>query len=373
MAVDLDETALGGMRWVVVRGPGPKALAALGEHVRPDIAAVLDGLPGLARLRAHVAAEPAAGWLAAVRRATERDCPQAWAELTALAAGAGADRDDLALLNFRGDVGRVPPPPGAGHGSAGCSDLAWQRRRSFVAHNEDDSTVFTGRAMLLTLLLDGQPPITSYWKPGFLPSNALSVTGHGLVIAIDHLTVAAPGAGPGRHFVARDLQRSAVTAAGAAAYLRTHPSAGGFSYTLGDRSGHVLIAESAAGRYAELAVTADGPLAWHTNHGRYVTGADPDPGGTTVARGEVLGALPVPAAEPDAAWFARVLTAPPPRGVRADDDGGPDPTVTLATFVADLTADRLLILDRGRAPVTISLANLARGSLDNSGAEKDAS
>jgi hypothetical protein len=75
----------------------------------------------------------------------------------------------------------------------------------------------------------------------------------------------------------------------------------------------------------------------------------------------VLAALAVPDAEPDAAWFARVLAAPPPRGVRADDDGGPDPAVTLATFVADLTAGRLLILGRGRPPVTVGLADAAAG------------
>src|ERR1700722_12845172 len=109
----LDETVLGGLRWVVVRGSGPDALAALGEHVRADIAAVLDGLPAVGRLRAPVAGGPGAGWLGAVRRATERDCPDAWAELVALAAGAGASLDDLALHNFRGDVGRGPPPPGS--------------------------------------------------------------------------------------------------------------------------------------------------------------------------------------------------------------------------------------------------------------------
>jgi hypothetical protein len=34
MNVSLDEHRLGGLRWIVLRGPGPAAFQALGEHTR---------------------------------------------------------------------------------------------------------------------------------------------------------------------------------------------------------------------------------------------------------------------------------------------------------------------------------------------------
>ena len=84
--------------------------------------------------------------------------------------------------------------------------------------------------------------------------------------------------------------------------------------------------------------TGPGPLLWHTNHGRYLPGAEPEAGGTSAARGETLDALGVPAGEPDPSWFLDVLTSPPPSGVRSAP--GPDGyrLTTLCTLVADLTA-----------------------------------
>jgi len=73
----------------------------------------------------------------------------------------------------------------------------------------------------------------------------------------------------------------------------------------------------------------------------------------------VLAGLTEPADEPGAAWFTAILTgAVPPRGVRAE----PTPvstTATLCTFVADLSGGQLLVLVRGRQPVTIPLSDLA--------------
>ena len=56
--------------------------------------------------------------------------------------------------------------------------------------------------------------------------------------------------GAGRHFVGRGLQRTARTVDDAVGYLRSRPSAGGFSYTIGDRAGRVVSVEAAAGRHA---------------------------------------------------------------------------------------------------------------------------
>ncbi|HYB88319.1 MAG TPA: C45 family peptidase [Streptosporangiaceae bacterium] len=356
MTVTLNEQRLGALRWIVLSGPEAEAFGALGRHLRAEIRAVVSEWDYLDRLRQHVAGPPGRGRLAAVSRASQTAFPEVWAELAALAGGAGVPLGDLALLNFRGDLGIV------GEGG-GCSDLAWRRRESFIAHNEDDSEFFDGRSALLTLALDGRPAVTAFWKPGFLPSTTFTVTGTGLVWAIDHLPVAAPGAGPGRHFIARGLQRSAGTLDQAIRYLRDHPSAGGFAYIIGDRSGRIVTVEALAGRYAsrEVGQGPGGPLAWHTNHGRYLAGADADSRGTSLARGEILQAVDVPAGEPDAAWFARILAgAAPPDGVRADFSPG-HPGMTLCTLVANLTTGEAALLGRGAEAVTIPLAGLVQG------------
>jgi hypothetical protein len=144
--------------------------------------------------------------------------------------------------------------------------------------------------------------------------------------------------------------------------LRTHPSAGGFAYTIGDQTGRIVNMEAMAGRHAIVEIgPGSNPLAWHTNHGRYLPGAEPSPKGTSVTRGELLGALPVPADDPGPAWFLRILAdAPLPDGVRADPGPGHDAT-TLCTFVADLTAGEAVIAARDDQPVAIPLRDLAEG------------
>ena len=355
MAVRVMEQRLGSVPWLVVRGPADEAFTSLGAYLGTEIRAVVEGLPSLARLRRYVASEPGQGWFAAVRRATQSRFPGPWAELTALAAGARVPVDDLALLNFRGDLGVVEPA--AADDGAGCSDLAWRRQRSFLAHNEDEPDFFAGRCALLTLALDGQPPVAMFAKPGFLPGTTFTVTGAGLVWGIDHMQARSPGPGAGRHFIARGLQLTASSVDQAISYLGEHPSAGGFAYTIGDRAGRIVTVESSAGQHAWREVGADSPVGWHTNHGRYVTGTAASPQGTSLDRGKILAALDIPAAEPEPSWFLRVLTSPPPEGVRAEPaDAGR--TTTLCTFVADLTRDQATIAVQDAAPVTVPMSSL---------------
>jgi hypothetical protein len=356
MSVSLAEHRLGGLRWIVLAGPEREAFGALGEHVRAELAAEQEAWPLLPRLRQHVSAAPGRGYLASVRHATEERYGEEWAELAAFAAGAAVPFDDLALLNLRGDLGWTG-------GGMGCSDLAWRRDRSVIAHNEDGGLPDVGRCGLLTLTGNGRPPVTAFWYPGFLPANAFAVTGDGLVWTVDHLPVAGPGPGAGRHFVGRGLQRAARTTDEVVAYLRDHPSAGGFAYMIGDRNGRVVNVEAAAGRHAVTeAEAAARPLLWHTNHGRYVPGAAPTAGGTSAARGETLDALAVPAREPGPSWFFDVLTSPPPDGVRSDPGPDGQGLTTLCTLVADLTAGQAAVAARGQNPVTIPLADLAEGN-----------
>jgi hypothetical protein len=359
MSVTLEEQSLGGLRWLVLRGPAEQAFASLGSRMRAEIREVVGNWPGMARLRWHAASPPGSDLLAAVRQASEARFPGIWSELAAMAEGAQVALDDLALLNFRGDLGTVRQ--GAADDHSGCSDLAWRGRRSFLAHNEDLAAFFAGRGVLLTLELDGQPPIATFWVPGFLPGNTFTVTGGGLAWSLDHLPVGSPGPGSGRQIVARGLQRTATTISQALGFLEENPAAGGFAYNVGDRAGRLVSAEAAAGHFAWREVGPDGPLTWHTNHGRYITGVADPRGGTSIERGEVLAALQPPPGEPDAAWFVRVLAeAPPPDGVRADPTPAAE-TATMCTFVASFTDGRAYLRPRDSQAVSIPLTDLAHG------------
>ena len=356
MNLSLDEHRLGGLRWIVVRGPDREAFRALGKHMRQEIAALTATWSLLPRLRDHVSRPPGSDRLSAVRQVSALRYPEVWAELAALARGAAVSFDDLALLNFRGDVGDVL-------GGIGCSDLAWRGDRSVIGHNEDGAPENVGQCTILTLALDGLPTVTAFWYPGFVPSNAFAVTVDGLVWTIDHLPVASPGQGAGRQVVGRGLQRSARSIDESIDYLRAHPSAGGFAYTIGDRTGRIVNMEAMAGRHALVEVgPGSGPLHWHTNHGRYLVGSEPSPTGTSAARGQLLDTLDIPAADPDIAWFLRILAgAPLPAGVRADPTPGSNAT-TLCTFIVDLTAGEAVIAARADHPVAIPLADLAEGN-----------
>jgi hypothetical protein len=364
LKVTLKEQRLGGFRWLVLRGPAEEAFAALGAYMRAEICEVLTGWAGMARLREHVASPPARHLLAAVREASAARFPGIWDELGALAEGAQVPLDDLALLNFRGDLGHIGLP--AADSRAGCSDLAWARRRCFIAHNEDQAGFYEGRCLVLTLALQDQQPVSTFWVPGFLPGTTFSVTSAGTVWAIDHLPVSSPGHGAGRHLVARGLQREAGDARQALQYLRENRSAGGFAYMIADGTGRIVNVESAAGQYAWREAGPDDPLIWHTNHGRYITGADASPGSTSLLRGRVLGSLQVPSGDPDISWFARVLAAAPlPHGVRAEPSLGGQKTATVCTFVASLSDGEAWLLWRGAEGVRISLADLVRGDAIN--------
>jgi hypothetical protein len=356
MGVSLEEQSLGGLRWLVLRGPAEPAFASLGSHLRAEIGDVVGNWPGMARLRSHAASPPGSELLAVVRQASAARFPGIWSELAAMADGAEVALDDLALLNFRGDLGTVRT--GAADDHSGCSDLAWRGRQSFLAHNEDLAVFFAGRAVLLTLELDGQPPAGTFWVPGFLPGNTFTVTGDGLAWSLDHLPVSSPGPGAGRHIIARGLQRTATTISQALEFLREHPAAGGFAYTIGDSAGRVVSAEAAAGQFAWREVGQDGPLTWHTNHGRYITGAAAAPVGTSIQRGQVLAALQPPSGEPDAAWFARILAEAPPAGVRADPTPA-TPSTTLCTFIASFADGHAYLLPRDSEAVSIPLTDLA--------------
>lgn len=351
MGARLRERNLGPMRWLVVSGEAADCFRALGGHMRAEIREAVTGWTSIQRLREHVSAAPGREQLAAVRAATQAGFEAEWAELAALADGAGVPVDDLALLNFRGDLGQV-------EGSFNCSDLAWRRERSFIAHNEDQGASMSGKCLLLTLVIEGLPPVFAFWCPMFLPANAFWVTGE-LVVSIDSLTVPEPGPWAGRHFIARGLQRRCQTLDEAIGYLRASPCASGYAYTIGeypDGSGRIAGVEAVRDEHHVLGVGEPGrPLFWHTNHGRFVSGTV---GAGTCQRAAVLSATPLPGSEPDAAWFLRLLAgAPVPDGVRVDPSEQ-NPVLTLCTFVADLTDGEATLQWRDEQPVRVPLQHL---------------
>ena len=228
--------------------------------------------------------------------------------------------------------------------------------------------------MLLTLAIDGLPPLFAFWCPMFLPSNAFWVTDR-LVISIDSLTVPEPGPWAGRHFVARGLQRRCRTVAEAITFLRATPCASGWAYTLGEYPSGPPEQANGPGRIVGVETVRDehhvaevggraGPLFWHTNHARFLPGTV---GETTCARAKVLADVPIPDAEPDTAWFLRLLAgAPVPDGVRVDPTEK-SPFLTLCTFVADLTSGEATLQWRDQSPVHVARKDLVAPGGHNEG------
>jgi hypothetical protein len=371
MSASVSEDTIGGLRWVVVAGPRLDAFRALGEVARDEIRDVLEGMPEHAALQRFVAGSHGRAAFDRVVEATSAAHPVEYAELRALASGAGVGFDTKLLANLRGDLG--------GDDGTGCSDLGWRRTRSIIAHNEDGAPALQGRFMMVTLAVNGAAPVTTQWYAGFLPSNTFTVTGHGLACGINHVQVSAPAAAAGRHFVARGLQQARSLDA-AIDYLATHPSAGGFTYNLGEvATGRVVSVESAAGRTAVVeADPAARPFLWHTNHLRYLDDELPSPSASrrasavdqatrslgladeSSARGCVLDALDLSAEEPSPEAFLDILTSTAPRGVyRSAEDG--DPLMTLCSAVVDLTSGEVMLAPRGENRVRLPLADLAAG------------
>ncbi|MER7197851.1 hypothetical protein CG723_27950 [Streptomyces sp. CB01635] len=368
MGATVREQQLAGLRWLVVSGSRDDAFRALGETARADIHAVQEAMPEREALRRATAAPAGAARLDRVVTATREAFPGELAELAALAEGSGVPFDDLLLANLRGDLG-------VGDGT-GCTDLGRRGGSgAFVAHNEDGAPALDGRLMLLTLLIEGQAPVTAQWYPGFVPANAFTATGNGLVWGINHIQVVRPGPGAGRHFAARALQQ-APTLDAALDLLRTRPTAGGFAYTIGERAtGRIAVVEAAAGRTAMVEAGPD-ELHWHTNHIRLLPdapdaalsgggeGATADLGqyAESAARGRALERLS-PGDAPDAEWFVSALTsAPLPDGVHRTA-AGDDPLMTLCTTVSDLGRDRITVRGARGEHAVLPLSAFTEGAV----------
>lgn len=354
MNATISTTAFDGFRWTVVSGPRADAFGALGHDAAADIRQVLGEIPDLAALRARCAADPAfSRHVEAIGAASKRAFPQVWTELQAMAEGAGVDPGDLLLLNLRGDVGPTGP-------LEGCTSVAWgDHGAALLGHNEDGAAILLGRCRLLTMAIEGEIPVTAWWYPGFLPSNTFFLNADGLVCAIDNVNIVRPATAPGRHFVSRALQ-ACTTLGEAEQFLRAHPSAGGFAYTLGDLSDAGLgVVETAAGATNVEPYPYGGGFRPHANHLRLFPAGLDAPDSESLGRGEIFAATAAPST-PEPEWLLTWLGSDKPLGVRRHA-AGPDPLMTLATFVVELVARQITVTARGAGPLRLTAEAFATG------------
>lgn len=367
MSTTIREQSIAGIPWLVVKGERASAFRALGAHAAASIAAVQGSLPERAGLRRFGETSHGRAALRSVTDATALDQPDALADLRAMAEGAGQDFDDLLIANFRGDLGHDD--------GRGCTDIAWRRKSAFIAHNEDGAPALDGHFRFVTLDVDGEVPVTAQWYPGFLPSNAWCVSGNGLAWGINHVQVNKPAPAAGRHFVSRGLQ-SVRNLDAAIAYLKAHPMAGGYAYTIGERAtGRSVTIEAAAGQFALRAASESSPLEWHTNHLRFLPVSIDAPLSQSldqataqlglydesVGRGRVLEAIGLPSDEPDLQWFAWLMCENPvSRGGVHRSAAGVDPLKTLCTTIVDLQQGLVHVISPyGRD--SIAMDRFARG------------
>lgn len=357
MSATIEEHRLGEIPWLVVTGERRNAFRLLGEHESSRIHAVASESNAIHRMKARASSPQTADLLATVRDQSRLTYPYQWSEMVAMAEGAAIPLDNLVLLNLRGDLGVEE--------KIGCTDLAFRHGDGVVlAHNEDGALEFEPHCVVLTLRIDGEPTVTTWWYPGFLPANAITLNEHGLIWGIDNVNVADPIAAPGRHFVARALQ-SCQTITEVADRLRDEPSAGGFAYTIGQIAHRDAIqVEAAAGFYAHRSIrNANNAVLWHTNHLRILPSNLDVPSDSSRTRARTAGTWIVPRAQPVDWCLQQLAHAPMPHGVRCDAEGD-SPSVTFVTFVADLSAGTVTVKPRARAAVTIPADDLVQARSD---------
>jgi Acyl-coenzyme A:6-aminopenicillanic acid acyl-transferase len=352
MSAGLAEQRLGDIRWLVITGERRAAFRALGAQMRAEIGEVICELPEQTRLKAEIASDARmAQRFRAVTGASAQRHPAAYTELVCLAQGAGADVDDLLRLTLRGDLGTAR--------ATGCSDIAITGGDTLIwAHNEDGDPALAGRSVLLTTKLDGEPCVTSWWYPGFLPGNTFTVSECGLAWGVDALPVPEPPVLPGRAFAARGMQ-ACGSLDDATQYLGCHHTAGGFAYLICELpSARVAMVENGGDLTAmTMADPVACPLLWHTNHFRSAVPDDQDTGTDSHRRGQVLDSVVPRAADRD---FLLGLLARDsyPRGVRQPGTAG---VLTLCTVLIDHKNDVAMLASAQGTLVTLPVGDLAAG------------
>lgn len=327
---EVDEAAVGPWRWLKVSGSRREVFTALGRSSRSEIRKWLASGTDLSRLAAFKDSTR----LAELAASTHDLCPDQFTELEGLAEGAGVHHEDLLLVNLRGDLDYY---------ADGCSDVAIADPAArIVAHNEDGAPEVDGLCMLVTLHIDDQVPVTSVWYPGLLPGMTCWLNGAGIACGVDHIPVAAPGDGAGRHFLARRLQETTS----AAEFTRVASStavAGGYAYTIGRGAENraINVEVGPGGTHVEEV----GGSHVHTNHFLYLDDAQ-NPDRLSHQRLASLARIP------DSIGARDLLHTMARRGggIHRDALEG-DPLMTHSTVVFDLAGERVSLVVRNDTTV----------------------
>jgi hypothetical protein len=346
MTASLVEQQLGDIRWISVAGDRRSAFAALGRHCAPEIAETVDALVVRTGLRDRASSADVKTRFEAIADLSRKRHPDAWLELTALAEGGRVDFRDLLLMNARVST----------RSSDNCSELVWSDGEStLLAHNEDGDPALDNLCPLVTLQIDGDPSVATWWYPGHLPGHTFTVTSHGLVWTVDAIHAANPPLAPGQLFVARGLAL-ARTLEEASEYLRANPAAGALTYTFGELGSGRLVQMEVAGTEWSLAYPEPGrSCMWHTNHLRYLSSELDEPTDWSRSRAETLEQIEPPSSG-SIDWLLDRLLADPPLGVRANRDDA----LTLSTAAFDL-GGQVMTLVRHGAPLTMTTDALLAG------------
>lgn len=274
--------------------------------------------------------------------ATRQAYPEFLREIEGIAAGAGADFDDIFLWNCRGDF------PGGGDQSsaedAGCTTVmlpASGEQPAIIAHNEDDQAELDGHCFLVRVRPSHGVGFLSFYSPGLLPGHTFAVNEAGLVQTINHIRPHDQVAGIPRHIIARAVLASTDLDA-ALAVLARRDRASGFHHNLGQvGSGRLLSVEAPASICVVHHITS---AAVHSNHLVFQECADigqevADSSASRQRRAEALisdGAL-----EGRDALVVLGDQAESELPICRKRRGGSDPGYTLATAVFEVAEERV--------------------------------
>jgi len=185
--------------------------------------------------------------LAAIEAASRKAFPDLMREMEGIAAGAGAEFQDVLLWNCRGDL----PNSAEIMGEQGCTDVMIPADDAgglpaVIGHNEDDSPSFDGHCFIATVRpSDGRTGFTSFCVPGLLPGHTFGVNEAGLVQTINNIRPRDHQVGIGRHVVTRAVL-GCRSLTDAAAILERRDRAAGFHHNLGQCAGPFWAVEAPA-------------------------------------------------------------------------------------------------------------------------------
>jgi hypothetical protein len=208
-----------------------------GRHWRAT--AAFAGSSRLARMEALVAAH----------------FPAVHAELAGLADGLGVPFAELFAWNCRGDLVAAAPD--------GCTTVMRPGAERRISHNEDGLPDLAGHCGLVTATPDSGVPFAAFVYPGSIPGHTFTLTGRGMILAVNNIRADTVAPGVPRMVLMRAVL-GATSLDAAVDLLAGHPRAGGFHVSLGMAGDPRLLGVEFTAR--RVSVNACERPAVHTNH-----------------------------------------------------------------------------------------------------------